>query len=103
MDIENGCDFNVLEYLQIPVIFILDGSSGLHDFIMKKESDPKGIRAYQRRHLGNLMFAVVKSEDAAFCQFIDEGLGEIGGKRIQPRLENEKNIAEWTKNLMKQI
>lgn len=85
------------------MVFVLDASSNLHDFIMKKESDPQGTRAYQRRHLSNLQFAVVKSDDAAFSQFIDEGLSEIGGKRIQPRLENEEIIAEWTATLTKQV
>ena len=103
MNIDNGCDFEVLEYLEIPVIFILDGSETLHDFIMKKENDPKGIRAYQRRYLSNLRYAVIKSDDAAFSQFIDEGLGDIGGKRMQERLESEDNIEEWTLNFVKQI
>ena len=103
MDIENGCDFEVLEYLQIPVVFILDASEKLHDFILKKEADPKGVRAYQRRFLGNLRFAVVKADDAAFSQFIDEGLSEIGGKRVQERLENWDNMEKWTKKIVDQI
>ena len=81
----------------------MDESERLHTFIMKKESDPKGIRAYKRRHLSNLRFAVVKADDAAFSQFIDEGLAGIGGKRVQGRLENEEAMGDWAVNFVNEV
>lgn len=79
----DGYDFEVLEHLNIPVVFIVDKSSDLHEFIVKKEKDPKDVRAYKRRFLNNLRFVVIDCGDLAFAQFVDEGLMGLGAKRLE--------------------
>lgn len=76
-------DFTVLEVLNLPVLFIVERIwDGLQEFLMKKEKDSKEIRAYTRRHLSNLKYAVVNAGDKAFAQFVDDGLEKLGAKRI---------------------
>jgi hypothetical protein len=79
----DGYDFEVLEHLNIPVVFIVDKSSDLHEFIVKKEKDSKDVRAYRRRYLNNLRFVVIDAGDFAFAQFVDEGLAGLGAKRLE--------------------
>lgn len=86
-----GYDFEVLEVLRIPVVFIVDRSDGLQEFLMRKEKDLKDIRAYRRRHLNNLRFAVVDAGDLAYSQFVDRRLSELGGKRIVELISGEEN------------
>ena len=75
-------DFEVLEHLRLPVVFILDKSPALHDFLVKKEKDPKDFGAYRRRYLNNLRYGVVNCEDLAFAQFVDEGLKSLGAVQL---------------------
>jgi hypothetical protein len=70
--------------LNLPVVFIIDKSSELHDFIQYQEKDPKYVRAYKRRFLNNLRFAVIECRDSAFAQFIEQGLTKLGAHRIAP-------------------
>jgi hypothetical protein len=89
----DGYDYDVLEYLNIPVVFMIDRSTELLDFLMKQEKDSKDMQAYRRRYLNNLRFAVVSVIDKAFAQFVDEKFGELGGKRIA--LLDVKNF-DWS-------
>ena len=79
-----GYEFEVLEHLELPVVFIIDKSDELHEFIVKREKDSRDMRmqAYSRRYLNNLRFVVVNCEDLAFAQFVDEGLKGLGAKRL---------------------
>jgi hypothetical protein len=91
-------DFEVLEHLSLPIVFILDNSSNLQDFLMKKEKDPKDLMAYRRRYLNNLRYSVVNCGDLAFSQFVDEGLKGLGGKRLtilQDSLCSEDFVKEF--------
>lgn len=95
-------DFQVLEVLEIPVIFILDRSDSFTEFLMLKEKDPKDIRAYRRRYLNNLRYFVLKGLDGGFSLFIDEKLKELGGKRIQKISElSEETISELRETISK--
>ena len=80
----DGYDFEVLEHLTLPIVFIIDKSSELHDFIQFKEKDLKYVRAYKRRFLNNLRYSVIECDDSAFSQFIDAGLAKLGANRSAP-------------------
>lgn len=84
----DGYDFTVLEHLNLPIMFIINRSPELFDFLTETEKDSKDLRAYKRRHLDNLMYAVRSAGDKAFAQFVDEKLSDLGAKRIVPLDEN---------------
>lgn len=97
----DGYDFEVLEHLRLPVVFILDKSSDLQDFLVKKENDSKDVRAYKRRYLNNLRFVVVNCGDLAFAQFVDEGLNALGAKRLVNLQDSKLN--ELTEDFFKRF
>lgn len=98
---ENNYDFSVLEFVEIPVVFVLDRSEGLHEFLTSKEAkDSNYIRAYTRRFLTNLRFAVVEVGDKAFAQFVDDSLIHFGAKNVQELVGSEE-IKEFSANFAK--
>lgn len=97
----DGYDFEVLEHLRLPVIFILDKSSDLQDFLVQKEKDPKDVRAYKRRYLNNLRYVVVICGDFAFAQFVDERLEALGSKRLLNL--QDSNFNELTEDFINKI
>lgn len=103
-DIE-AYDLEVLEQLDssVTIIFAIDRSEKLFNFIRKKENDPKYIRAYSRRRLNNLRYAVIGGIDQSFAQFIDEGLEEIGGIRIQSISNNTEKFSKWSRDLCSKL
>ena len=94
----DGYDFQVLEFIDIPVLFVLDSSESLREFLMRKESDSQNIRAYKRRFLNNLDYAVLNAGDKAFSQFLDTKLEELGAKRIQSDSEINKFVTDFIQN-----
>lgn len=94
----DGYDFEVLEHLCLPVVLILEKSSNLHEFLVKKEKDSKDVRAYRRRYLNNLRYVVVNCGDLAFAQFVDEGLNELGAKRLLSLSELSAEFVEDFEN-----
>lgn len=97
----DGYDFKVLEHLHLPVVFVIDKSPDLQDFLLKKEKDSKDLRAYSRRYLNNMRYVVVKSGDLAFAQFIDEGLKDLGAKRIENLSDISVDFVNNFKNKIK--
>ena len=84
-------DFEALEVLEIPVIFALDRCEKLFDFLMLKEKDSNIIRAYRRRYLNNISYAVLDVGDAAFAEFIDTKMKDLGANQV---LEVESGFDE---------
>ena len=98
-------DLEVLEQLDssVTIIFAIDRSEKLFNFIRKKENDPKYMRAYTRRRLNNLRYAVIGVIDQSFAQFIDEGLEDIGGIRIQSISNNSEKFSKWSRDLCSKL
>ena len=94
----DGYDFEVLEHLSLPIVLILEKSPVLHKFLVKKEKDSKDVRAYRRRYLNNLRYVVVNCGDLAFAQFVDEGLKELGAKRLLNLSELSSEFVDDFKN-----
>lgn len=94
----DGYNFEVLEHLRLPIVLILEKSSSLHEFLVKKEKDSKDFRAYRRRYLNNLSYVVVNCGDLAFAQFVDEGLKELGARRLLNLSELSKELVEDFEN-----
>lgn len=84
-------DFDTLEHLEIPVIFALDRCEKLFEFSTLNEKDSKNIRAYRRRYLNNIRYAVLDVGDAAFAEYIDSTMTELGAKQI---MKIEKSFDE---------
>ncbi len=103
---ENNSDFTVLEFLEIPVVFILDRSEGLQEFLTRKTKDSKDVRAYTRRFLSNLRFAVVEVVgDRAFSQFVDETPCALGARRVQElgTISSNDKMTEFISKFAKNI
>lgn len=102
-------DLEVLEHLDssLTIIFAIDKSEKLFNYIRKKETDPKYIRAYKRRRLNNLRYAVIGVIDQGFAQFVDEGLEEIGGIRIQcignKSYQDGEKFHMWSRDLFSKL